>query len=169
MKLSYKDKLKIIEMYENEVTQVSIALQYEVSLGTVERIIRLYREHGFKYIRDKKGNTKYTPEFKLKLVQRVLVGESKSAVGSEYGINAGTIYAWCKKYDDLGYNGLKQDSRGAHMSKKPKTATPTKLLTTENNVKRLEEENKQLKMELDLLKKLNALVRQRKEQPDKKK
>jgi len=169
MKLRYEDKLKIIEMYENEVTQVSIAMKYEVSLSTIKRIVRLYREHGLKYIRDKKGNTRYKPEYKLKLVQRVLSGESMESVGSEYGINSGTIYAWCKKYEDLGYNGLKQDLRGRPMNTKPKTTIPSKQKTNDDKLKHLEEENKQLKMELDLLKKLNALVRQRKELPDKKK
>ncbi len=169
MKLNYKDKLKIIEMYEEGITQKTISKQYDVDYSTIKKIIRLYREHGFKYIRDKKGNTKYDPKFKLELVQRVLSGESKSAVGLEYGIKVGTIYTWCKKYDDLGYNGLKQDLRGRPMSKKTKITTPTKPVINEDKVKRLEEENKQLKMELDLLKKLNALVRQRKERPDKKK
>ncbi|MBG0762422.1 helix-turn-helix domain-containing protein [Acholeplasma laidlawii] len=169
MKLYYKDKLKIIEMYEIGITQVSISKQYEVSISTIERIVSLYNKHGFKYLRDKSKNSRYTAEFKLELVQRVLSGESKSFVGLEYGINAGTIYAWCERYNDLGYNGLKQDLRGAHMSKKPKPTDLTKPATNEDEIKRLEEENEQLKMEIDLLKKLNALVRQRKEQPNKKK
>lgn len=156
-------------MYENGITQASISKHYEVNISTIEHIIRLYNKHGFKYLRDKTKNTRHTAEFKLDLVQRVLSGESKRFVGLEYGINVGTIHAWCKRYNDLGYNGLKQDLRGAHMSKKPKSTDLTKPVTNEDKIKRLEEENEQLKMEIDLLKKLNALVRQRKEQPKTKK
>jgi len=169
MKLYYKDKLKIIEMYEYGIPQTTIAKEYDVNYSAVNRIISLYRKHGSSIFSEKTHNTKYRPEFKLELVKRVLSGESKTSVGEEYGINVGTIYAWCKKYNDLGYNGLKQDLRGAHMSNKSKPATPTKPITNENKIKRLEDENEQLKMELDLLKKLNALVRQRKERPNKKK
>src|SRR5690554_3720392 len=142
MKLYYKDKLNIIEMYENGITQASISKQYEVSISTIERIIRLYKKHGFKYLRDKTKNTRHTAEFKLELVQRVLSGESKSFVGLEYGINAGTIYAWCSRYNDLGYNGLKQDLRSTHMSKKPKPTDLTKPATNEDEIKRLEEDRK---------------------------
>lgn len=170
MKLYYKDKLKIIEMYEKGISQTIIAMQYNVNKNTIKYITRLYREHGIEFLEDKKKDPKYTAKFKFELVKRVINGESKSSVGAEYGINPGTIYAWCKKYNDLGYNGLKQDLRGGPgVSKTKKTATPSKAITKDEKIEELEKENKRLKMEIDLLKKLNALVQQRKEQQDKKK
>lgn len=138
MKLYYKDKIKIIEMYERGVSQKAIAMQFDVGLTIIKEIIRLYRNHGKNILKDKTNNNKYSAEFKLGLVQRVISGESKTSIGVEYGINAGTIHSWCKKYDELGYNGLKQDLRGRPMKKKPKTSAPTKEVTNEDKVKLLE-------------------------------
>ena len=156
-------------MYEQDIGDRAIAMKFGVVRSTVQYIIRLYREHGKNALKDKSKNRRHSPEFKFNLVKRALAGEPKLSLAIEYGINDGTIYAWCKKYEQLGYNGLKQDLRGAHVKKIPKTTTPTKPVTTKDKVKQLEEENKQLKMELDLLKKLNALVQQRKERQNKKK
>ncbi len=53
--------------------------------------------------------------------------------------------------------------------KKNKPIKPKGNLTKDEEIKYLKEKNEQLEMELDLLKKLNALVRQRKEPPKAKK
>lgn len=169
MKLYYEDKLKIIEMYKQGIGPKEIAVQYNVARSTIQDITKTYREHGLEGLKTKRRNRKYTPEFKLKIINRVINGDSMSSLGIEYQINKGVIYSWYRKYKDLGYNGLKQDLRGAHMKKKPKPTTPAKPITKEDEIKRLEEENKKLKMEIDLLKKLNALVQQRKERQNKKK
>ena len=55
------------------ITQVSISKQYEVSISTIERIVNLYNKHGFKYLRDKSKNSRYTAEFKLELMLKLLV------------------------------------------------------------------------------------------------
>ena len=168
MKLNLKDKLDIVDLYKEGMPQSLIAIKYNVSESTIWILTRQYREHGRSSFSEKGKNIKYRPEYKLEIVNRILNGESKSSIAAEVKINVGQIYSWYKKYKTLGYNGLKQDLRGAHM-KKNKPIKPKGNLTKDEEIKYLKEKNEQLEMELDLLKKLNALVRQRKEPPKAKK
>ena len=55
------------------------------------------------------------------------------------------------------------------MKTKRNVIQSTDNLTKDEEIKLLREKNEQLEMELDLIKKLNALVQQRKEQQNKKK
>lgn len=168
MKLNLKDKLAIIDLYEEGIPQTVIATKYNTHLTTIHRITRQYREHGRSSFGEKGKNIKYKPEYKLEIVNKVLSGESMASIATELKINSGQIYSWCKKYEALGYNGLKQDLRGAHMKKK-KPIKPKSNLTKDEEIKYLKEKNEQLEMELDLLKKLSALVQQRKKPPKVKK
>ena len=55
---------------------------------------------------------------------------------------------------------IKQEDRGKNICQKNKQSTP--LLDSERNeLNKLREENQELKMELEILKKLNALVQER--------
>jgi len=168
MKLDLKDKLDIIDLYEEGMQQTVIAKRYNLNRSTVQRITRQYREQGRSSFIEKGKNIKYRPEYKLDIVNRILNGESKTSIAAEVKINVGQIYSWYKKYKTLGYNGLKQDLRGAHM-KKNKPIKPKGNHTKDEEIKYLKEKNEQLEMELDLLKKLNALVQQRKKPPKVKK
>lgn len=169
MKLNLQDKYDIINQKELGKSNVQIALEYKVNKSIISKIIRQYNLHGLDFFKEKGGNIKYTADYKFKIVLRVLGGESKAMIETETGINSGQIHAWCKRYEKLGYNGLKTDLRGAHMKAKKKVIKPEGTLTKDEEIKFLKEKNEQLEMELDLIKKLNALVQQRKEQPNKKK
>lgn len=128
-----------------------------------------YRAYGIDCFKDKSKNKAYSAEYKSQIVNRVLKGESKSSLAIEIGVNPGTIYAWYKKHRELGYNGLKQDLRGIHVKKKNITLKTRKNMPKGEQIKVLEAENEQLRMENDLLKKLQALVQQRNKPQDKKK
>ena len=106
MKLKLEDKLKIIAMYEVCNSISSISKKFKVCRSVINRIERQYREHGIESFKTKGKNMKYSPEFKMEIVSRVLDGESKSGIAAELCINKGMIHNWVKKYQELGYNGL---------------------------------------------------------------
>lgn len=174
MKLKLEDKLKIIAMYETGYSVPLISKKFKVCESVVNRINRQYREHGIESFKAKGKNIKYTPEFKMEIVNRVLNGESKTGIATELCVNEGMIFFWVKKYQELGYNGLTtKQGRPRKMKDKNKQVksinNSNKLDDKDKRIKELEERNAQLEMENDLLKKLRALVQQRNEQQDEKK
>ena len=128
----------------------------------------------------------YTADFKLMIITEVYKGASKTALAVKYNLpGPGTIVLWMNKYEELGYNGLIPKVKGrpkSNMSPKEEAKTnvvidSTPLTNSEReeyeklkkNYEILKKEKEQSDMEIDLLKKLNALVQQRKQQQRKKK
>ena len=68
MKLKLDDKLKIIEMYEDGHSISMICKKFEVSSSVIIRIKRQYKEHGIQSFKAKGKNRKYSPEFKMEIV-----------------------------------------------------------------------------------------------------
>ena len=172
MKLNLEDKLKIIKLKEDGFSETYIAKMFSVNRSTISTITRQYREHGIKSFKPKGKNVKYPPDFKMSVVKRVLLGESKSQIANEFALNVGTIFSWVSKYENFGYNGLiTQQGRPKKMKPENKKAkqNTTHVDKKDRKIKELEEKNAQLEMENDLLKKLRALVLQRTQQPKKKK
>lgn len=173
MKLNLKDKLNIIKLYEQGFSVSKLSKKYKVSMNTIIRTERLYREYGIGIFKEKGKNTKYTADFKLSIVKRVMSGENKSSIATELAVNDGMIQSWVKKYHELGYNGLTtKQGRPKKMktnNESKKNKNSTLIDDKDKRIKELEERNAELEMENDLLKKLKALVQQRTQQQNKKK
>ena len=133
-------------------------------------ILRQYDLFGDLALNVSSKNRKHTIEYKIELINRVNSGESIASVAIENMISSGQLCNWVKKYKELGYNGLsKPKGRPKIMKQEP---TKTKQITEDEKdklIRELKERNEQLEMENDLLKKLRALVQQRKQQQNKKK
>ena len=86
---------------------------------------------------------KYSPEFKLSVIL-------------DNGIDHNILSRWERKYLEEGYEGLMKDNRGRPSLTGKKRGRPPKL------DKKVEEdliaENQRLRMEIEYLKKLSALV-----------
>lgn len=103
----------------------------------------------------KKGShfTKYSPEFKLQVVEAYLSGHSGglNIIAQKYGLKSKTqVNNWVKKYHknpDL----LKQDLRG--------TSSTGRLKSSKLEAMTLAEQNDYLRMENDILKTLRALLK----------
>ena len=169
-KLTTDDKRKIVEFYKEGFGYKVIARKIGISCARVQEIIRQYEVFGDLSLEVSHSNKKYTPMFKLELIQRVLNGESIWQVATENMISRGQMYKWIKKYNELGYNGLSKP-KGRPKIMKPETKKTIQIHEDEKDkrIKELEERNAQLEMEVDLLKKLRALVQQRTQQQNKKK
>jgi transposase len=98
----------------------------------------------------------YETGFKLAAVQRVLAGESVSAVAQELGIRRKRLYAWKDRYTELGEAGLVRRRAG----RPPKTAPAGEnqaealagrgeLLAARRRIAELERKVGQQELELD--------------------
>lgn len=92
----------------------------------------------------RKNQKDYTDEFREQIVRLVKSGRNGAEVGREYGVSKTTVYNWVGKYDGSG-SFRDKDNRGAD----------------ETELIKLRKENKQLRMEVDLLKQA-ALIMARK-------
>ena len=91
-----------------------------------------------------KNKKSYTNEFKMQLVNLVNNGKSLNSVSKEYGISTSTVHTWVKNINNS----------GSFKAADNRTEEENKLLA-------LEKENKQLRMENDILKQA-ALIMGRK-------
>ena len=170
-KLTTEDKIKIINLYKDGYGYRAIANKVNISnYDNIRTIIKHYELFGEDALIVRHQDKKYSTEYKMDLIKRVLNGESISSVAFENMLSPGQLSNWIKKYNELGYNGLSKP-KGRPKIMKPETKKT--ILPTEDEkdkrIRELEERNAQLEMENDLLKKLRALVQQRTQQQNKKK
>ena len=174
MKLTLEDKIKIIELRKQGIGYGTIAKQFNVVDNAISKIWYKYELHGIEGIKHPPTNKKYSAEFKLEIINRVLQGETKTRLAAEYNLpGAGTIVSWMKKYEELGYNGLegkqgRPRGRPKIMTKEEKKNTPLTNDEREELI-RLRKEKEYLEMENAYLKKLDALVKERLKRQGKKK
>ncbi|MBR3264575.1 MAG: transposase [Erysipelotrichaceae bacterium] len=180
MKLSDEDKREIIRLNkEVGVSQAKLARMYNVDVSIIERLIRKYGVYGEAAL-IRKPYRKYSQEFKMEIINRCRNGESKRSLAIANNIRPSMIRSWLKRYEKDGYNGLidKKKGRPPKMRKdKDKITEPVIEDSTESKgdsadkarIKLLEKKNRELEAEVAYLKKLNALVQERKKRESKKK
>jgi transposase len=105
-KLTIEDKRKIVEFYKEGFGYKVIARKIGITRARVQEIIRQHELFSDISLEVSHSNKKYTPMFKMELIQRVLNGESIWQVAMENMISRGQMCNWIKKYKELGYNGL---------------------------------------------------------------
>ena len=129
------------------------------------RVYELYGESGLEHrVRH------WTYEDKIKAVQRVLDGESYYEIAHSLGMSCNTqILTWHRKYLELGWDGLKLCGRGRKRKMGNKPVKPSKSKSQTEEIVELRKRLEYLEAENAYLKKLAALVQQRKAQEQKKK
>ena len=129
------------------------------------RVYELYSENGLEHrIRH------WTYEDKINAVQRVLNGESHCEVANSLGMSTETqVLNWHRKYLELGWDGLKLDGRGRKRKMGNKPTKSSKSMSQSEEIVELRKRLEYLEAENAYLKKLAALVQQRKAQEQKKK
>lgn len=141
--------------------------RFGVHKSCIQKWVKWYLAHGPSKVLTKKS--KYTPEFKLSVIEHMLkAGLSSRDAALYFAIpESSRILIWKQAYEKDGFPGLlpKLKGRKPTVSDKPqKTQRPRKPKEPERELtreERLEKENEQLRMEVAYLKKLNALVQQR--------
>ena len=176
MKLSDDDKREIIRLNkEVGVSQAKLARMYNVDVSIIERLIRKYGVYGEAAL-IRKPYRKYSQEFKMEIINRCRNGESKGSLAIANNIHPSMIRSWLKRYEKDGYNGLIDKKKGQPPKMKKDDNTADQEVSEEKTqsadkakIKLLEKKNKELEAEVAYLKKLNALVRERKKRESKKK
>ena len=174
MKLALEDKIKIIELRKQGIGYGTIAKLFKVTDSVIKMVWYRHERHGIDGLIHPPNNRKYSAELKIEIIRRVFDGESKSSLAAEYNLpGAGTIVSWMKKYEELGYNGLegkqgRPRGRPKIMTKKEKKDTPLSKSEREE-FNELKKKLEYLEMENEVLKKLDALVKERLKQQKKKK
>ena len=166
-KLTYEDRIEIYTKRKNGTSAINLARQYGVHVNKIHYLISLVDRNGLDIIRRNK-NRYYSIKEKERIINRVLMDfEPVRFVSIDEGlISDGMLQTWIKNYKEKGYN-IVERKRGR--STMPKVIKKKENETDKEKIKRLEEENLYLKVELEYSKKLRAVVQARKNQQQKKK
>ena len=160
-----EEKLKVIRDYLDGTFVYPPNLTKNQKDNIKKRIKRwagAYLAKGEEALEPKKNH--YSYEDKKYAVERFLAGESKYQIAFSFGMkDAKTIRLWVKRYQKYGWDGLKEDGN-VRKYFNTKAATKTKLKQAEEEITFLRNKVKELNIEVEYLKKLIALVNQRRGQ-----
>lgn len=107
------------------------------------------------YSRMKQGR-QTTFEERLEIVNYTIVhGKDYQAAIEKFGVSYQQVYSWVRKFEKDGSQGL-LDRRGKALESKPNLTEAEQL---QLKIKQLEERNRLLEIEVDLLKKLEEVKR----------
>ena len=160
-KLTRKDKIEIYERRKKGETISSLTKSFGVRGSNIKYLIALIKKHGYDILRKDKNRT-YSKEFKLQIINRILIGhESINSVALDIGLGSSSILRnWLSKFKENGYNVIEKKK-----GRKPKSMTKpkknNKTFSEKEKLKQLEDEILYLKAENEYLKKLRALVQER--------
>ena len=164
---SYTPEVKlaaVTEYLSGALSKESICAKYKISSRAVlDRWLKVYNEHGdFNYRKHSGGGSYMKKTRETTYEERILIakdciesGNNYGAVALKYNVSYQQVRTWAKRYSELGEAGL-EDRRG----KRTVSQTP-RTIEEELRIKlaQLEHENYMLKVERDLLKKLDELER----------
>ena len=161
VKYSYEFKLRCVKQVLNHHQTVEAVSELNgCHHTTLHDWIRFYEKYGKKSLLPRK-NKVYSLPFKIKVLEAINKDSlSFSQACLEFNIpTKSVIMNWQKTYKKLGIKGLNNKSRGKPKSMQFKRAKKksNKPLTREEE---LLLENESLRAELDLLKKLQALIQE---------
>ena len=170
MRLKEKDIIEIAKMVDENISVAKIATKFHYPEKSMYRIVNRYKKHGLNAILHRRSKVSFTPEYKLEIINRYYSGCSARSLAIEINAADSVVRNWIKKYENLGYNGLK-DNRGrpgiTKMGRPKKNETKTVIqqvpLTDpeREELNELRKRNRRLEMELEATKKLQALVQER--------
>ena len=141
-----------------------VAKKHNIPDSTLKNWINKYNSGGFDNLTKKLNNNKYTSEFKLSVIQYRQINNTSLRETAEHFnlVNGSMVNRWEKAYQKHGLSGLK-DNRGrpkkdmTKLNKNSKDNTPINESEREELI-RLREENRLLKMKIIYEKKLQALL-----------
>ena len=159
-------KIKLVMEYLSGETggREKVAKKYGIPNGTLRNWVDKYESGGFNNLSKKLKNNKFTSEFKLSVIQYRQINNTSLRETAEHFnlVNGSMVYRWEKAYQERGLSGL-EDNRGRPKKDMTKSNKMSKLNTPINESEReelirLREENRLLKMKIVYEKKLQALL-----------
>jgi transposase len=165
-KHSVEFRLMVVKAYENGFSFSRLARRFEISRSCIQQWVGHYKECGVASLLPRYGRA-YTKEFK----QQVVCAYQKQGLSLKeccfkFQIpSISTLHGWVRQYEQFGINGFSTArGRPGSMKNKPRII---KIYGPLTRLQELENENLRLRAENDLLKKLDALIREREVTPKK--
>lgn len=152
-------KIKVIAYYKEGHTSGATGEKFGVNPKFVRKWIEQYQHSGIDAIKPKTRKTKYSSDFKYKVIAVMLAeGLSQSETALKFHISSPALIShWHKAYRLHGMSGLISKHKGSHPMTSPITDKPD----DEKTPAELKRENAYLRAENAYLKKLDALLRER--------
>lgn len=158
-KHSARFKRRVVDSYLwGDESYASVGSKRGVDAATVRKWVGLYEAHGDAGLSGKRDH--YDAAFKLSVLERMWAEDlSYRRTAALFNIrNASCLAGWEKRYHRGGIEALSPRPRGRSMSKPPAPAVPVAPSDESKSREELLAELKQLRMENDYLKKLEALT-----------
>lgn len=165
-KLTREQKIDIYEKRKQGISYKQLSKQYGIRRDNIQYLVRLIDSHGIEILRQDR-NQYYPPALKEEIINKVIKdGKSIVSTAIEYGLGSdGMLHTWIKDYKANGCVIIeKPKGRKPIMKKNNKPEKKYEDMTAEEKIKYLEDKNLYLEAENEYLKKLRAVVQQRKEQ-----
>jgi len=152
-KIRKEEKIKAIEEIKAGESIIRTGRKLSIDKTELKWIVRCYRERGEEGLSSHTYN--WTAEQRYEVLKYMIDNQlSFRETGVRLGIRHSTIIQWERRYLENGISGLEDKKKG----RKPRTPKPKLPMT---RLEELEEENLNLRIENEYLKKLNALVAER--------
>lgn len=166
-KIGPEDKLAAVQRYVNgKESSRTVAADFGISHRYLLSLVKQYEHNGVEaFVR---RYTNYTKAFKLDVLNYMAEhGTSFNETAAFFNIaGASSVQNWKRQLDTQGEDALQPKKKGRLSMKKESTKQPKNVLA-EGSTKALKARIKQLEMENEYLKKLNALVQAKEKSPRK--
>ena len=150
--------LKYMHMLEEGYSNNYIHTRYGIGHSQLEKLWLLYQKAGAKVLH-RQPNVRANGEFRHKVVLDIENnGISLVQASIKYGVSASRLNIWLRTYRQGGIEALSITKK---RGRPPIMGRPKKVQKPETELERLQRENRELKIELALLKKVKALVEER--------
>lgn len=156
-------KLEVVQRYlARQASFRTLANEHGVGRTVIRGWVSRYQEHGTDALRSKRGQ--YSVEFKLSVLRRMKQESlTLTQVLALFDLRGGTgvVATWLRQYDDGGPEALKPKPRGRPPKNMPTLKSPKASQPADDAsvLEKLRKENEHLRAEVAYLKKLEALVR----------
>ncbi len=145
-KLTKEQRIEMYGRYKSGESIRKLSLAYKINRSNVDYLMKLLNYHGIEIL-DNHSKTYYDPKWKKQIIEAVVIDGNSV-------------------YQTAGYVIVeKRKGRPSTMKKPPKKY---ENMTDAEKIKYLENKNLYLELEIDYLKKLDAVIQKRNPQPPKK-
>ena len=162
MNYTVEEKVRVVRLYLDGVIEYppnATPQQKENIRKKIKKWVGVYKAHGEEGLEPKKKS--YSYEDKKYCVERLLAGDSQYQVAFSLGTTSTKqVRKWLRIYRECGFEGLKKDGNKTKYFNIKKT-NATKLKEAEEEISFLRSKIRELNIELEYVKKLNALVSKR--------
>ena len=154
----YSALLKYMHMLEEGYSINYIRTKYGIDDSQLSKLWFLYQKEGIKALH-RQPNVRSNGEFRRIVVLDIENnGISLVQASIKYGVSASRLKVWLRTYRNGGIDALLITKK---RGRPPGMGRPKKVQKPETELERLQRENRELKIELALLKKVKALVEER--------